>query len=133
MNVGTVGSMNLNQAFANRSPDVYVLDSVTKDDFVRALIAKFGTRFSVAQGEWAYKVLETTQNFLKQDTVQAEDIALAVSQRSCYALLKKIEQTGNARLAIKRTIYGTVYLYDPALAEQLLKIIDVAVGAFPTA
>ena len=133
MNTGTTGSMNLNQAFASRSPAVYVLDSVTKDDFVRALIAKFGTRFSVAQGEWVYKVWETAQNYLKQDTVQAEDIALAVSQRSCYELLKQIELTGNPKSAIRNTIFGTVFLYDPQIAQQLLKIIDMTVGEFPAA
>jgi hypothetical protein len=133
MNVGTTGSMNLNQAFASRSPSVYVLDSVTKNDFVRALVAKFGERFTIKQGEWAFKVWETTQEYLKQDTVQADDIALAVSQRSCYELLKQIQLTGDAKRAIRNTIFGTVFLYDPQIATQLMSAINVAVGEFPTA
>lgn len=133
MNTGTTGSMSLNQAFASRSPSVYVLDSVTKDDFIRALVAKFGNRFTTKQGEWVYKVWETAQAYLKQDTVQAEDIALAVSQRSCYELLKQVELTGNAKSAIRNTIFGTVFLYDPQIAHQLIGAIDVAVGEFPAA
>jgi midasin (ATPase involved in ribosome maturation) len=133
MNVGTAGTTPLNESLSSRFPATYVLPNAKKEAFIQALFAKYGNRFTEKQAGWAYDIFTSTHKFLRQNNIQADNIALAVSQRSCFELLKQIEVTGDVREALEDTFYGKVYSYDPEVAEQLKNILDITAGAFPAA
>ena len=61
----------------------------------------------------------------------AEDIAMAISQRSCFEILRQLRFDDDYKEVIKDTIYGTVTLYDGKVAEGLLEVLDSTIRRPP--
>lgn len=133
MNTETQGTGPLNEAFANRAPTVIILNEVSEDDFVNFSERKFGSLYSAPLLKWAYKIYSESVNYLCQSTIQAEDIAMALSQRSCFEILRQLRFDDDYKEVIKDTIFGTVSLYDGKVAEGLLDVLDSTIGLPPVA
>lgn len=131
MNTETQGTGPLNEAFANRAPTVVILNEVSEDDFVNFSERKFGDLYSTSLLKWAYKIYTESVEYLCQSTVQAEDIAMAISQRSCFEILRQLRFDDDYKEVIKDTIYGTVTLYDGKVAEGLLEVLDSTIRRPP--
>ncbi len=131
MNTETQGTGPLNEAFANRAPTVVILNEVSEDDFVNFSERKFGDLYSTALLKWAYKIYTETVDYLCQSTVQAEDIAMAISQRSCFEILRQLRFDDDYKEVIKDTVFGTVSLYDGKVAEELLDVLDSVIRRPP--
>lgn len=132
MNTETQGTGPLNEAFANRAPTTIILNAVTEEDFVNFSERKFGDLYSPSLLKWAYKIYTETVDYLCQSTVQAEDIAMAISQRSCFEILRQLRFDDDYKEVIKDTVYGTISLYDGKVAEELLDVLDTVIRRPPS-
>lgn len=133
MNTETQGTGPLNEAFANRAPTVIILNEVSENDFVNFSERKFGSLYSAPLLKWAYKIYSESVNYLCQSTIQAEDIAMALSQRSCFEILRQLRFDDDYKEVIKDTIFGTVSLYDSKVAEGLFDVLDSTIAHPPVA
>lgn len=118
MNVGTYGSKGVNQALSSRFRQTYLLDDPSKEDFVSILL-KQGC--SKADAVYVYNAYDKIINYLKLPKINAEDVCMNVTMRSCIGALENIEEGESRQDAIKNTIIGKIAEEDMALAEDVLK------------
>ncbi len=123
MNVGTVGSRDISEAYADRSKQIYVLNDTKKDDYINILMQK-GYQKEVC--EWVYDVYVRIQNYLKNPKEPREEYLLLIGLRSSIGALQNIEEGEDPKTAIKNSLAGKLALVDLDVYEDILKnVVDV--------
>jgi hypothetical protein len=117
MNVGTAGSRSVNEALASRFRQSYMLNDPTKEDFLKILMNSSGAKKSVA--EWVYNAYIKIHEYLKNPSVNAEDICLNITLRSCIGAIDNISEGENAKQAIINTLVGKVSEVSRELADNI--------------
>ena len=115
MNSGTEGSRLPNQAFTSRSPDVFMLDDPSEDDFIAILQRDYSAKNCRA----VYRAYSKIVAYLNSSAVNAQDIALAVTMRHCLAALRQVERCGvKLKTAIRNTMIGAIAIFNLPLATM---------------
>lgn len=115
MNVGTEGTMWLNQAFASRFKQKYRIADPSPDDFIRFL-----TKYGYAQydAKYIYDAYTKIKNTLLENRSTAE-YALNLSTRACLGALENMAEGDDPKTAITDTLVGAVGIVDPQTADML--------------
>lgn len=115
MNVGTEGTMWLNQAFASRFKQKYRVSDPSPDDFVQFLM-KYG--YSNYDSKYVYNAYTKIKNALLENRSTSE-YALNLSTRACLGALENMEEGDDPKTAISDTLIGAIGIVDPATADEL--------------
>lgn len=117
MNVGTEGTMWLNQSFASRFKQKYRIADPSDEDFIRFLTNYGYDRDAAAYVHDAYvKVMK----LLTSNRATAE-YALNLSIRACLGALENMSEGEDAKTALVDTIVGAVGIVDPQAAMDIEK------------
>ena len=116
MNIGTFGSRGINQALSSRFKQTYILDDPNKDVFVE-ILEKQG--YEKKACEYIYKAYDKICKYLKDPSVNREDICLNLSIRTCLGALQNYEDGDTIKDAMKNTFIGKIYEVDPELANDV--------------
>lgn len=117
MNVGTEGTMWLNQAFASRFKQKYRIADPSKEDFIRFL-TNYGYEQDAA--EYVHDAYTKVMNLLTSNRATAE-YALNLSTRACLGALENMSEGDDAKTALTDTIVGAIGIVDPKAAEDIQK------------
>lgn len=104
MNVGTNGSLELNEALASRFKQKYELPDPTKTDCINILMKHNDNRKICT---WVYDVYSKVLDYIKSPK-GCSDLVRNVSLRSCIGALEEIEEGKDPKRAIKNTIIGDI-------------------------
>ena len=115
MNVGTEGTMWLNQAFASRFKQKYRISDPTPEDFVRFLTS-YG--YAEYNAKYIYEAYVKIKNSLMENRSTSEYI-LNLSTRACLGALENMEEGDDPKTAITDTLIGAIGIVDPKTAENL--------------
>lgn len=117
MNVGTEGTMWLNQSFASRFKQKYRIADPSPEDFIRFLTNYGYDRDAAAYVHDAYvKVIA----LLTSNRATAE-YALNLSTRACLGALENMSEGEDAKTALIDTVVGAVGIVDPQAADNISK------------
>lgn len=117
MNVGTEGTMWLNQSFASRFKQKYRIADPSREDFIRFLTNYGYDRDAAAYVHDAYvKVMA----LLTSNRATAE-YALNLSTRACLGALENMSEGEDAKTALIDTVVGSVGIVDPQAADNISK------------
>ena len=117
MNVGTEGTMWLNQSFASRFKQKYRIADPSPEDFIRFLTNYGYDRDAAAYVHNAYvKVM----NLLTSNRATAE-YAMNLSTRACLGALENMSEGEDAKTALIDTVVGAVGIVDPQAADNISK------------
>lgn len=119
MNIGTVGSKQLSQAFANRFKQTYILNDPSREQFIDILCKKTGE--SRKKCDWVYSAYESITNYLRSPEVNAEDICMNLSIRTCLGCIECMEEGDKPREAVLNTMIGAIAEADLDIAESAKK------------
>lgn len=117
MNVGTEGTMWLNQAFASRFKQKYHMADPSKEDFIRFL-TNYG--YDDSHARYVHNAYEKVLAYLTSSRATAE-YAVNLSTRACLGALENISEGEDPKTAIMDTIVGSIGIVDPATAENVCK------------
>ena len=117
-NVGTYGSSSTSQALDSRFEQDYELNDPTETDFKNILISK---GFQKQDVDWVYKAYNAILIYLMSDIVNAEELALSITLRSCIGALNSIKNGNKPKRAIKNAMLGKISMYDPELGVDIEK------------
>lgn len=123
MNPDTIGSTQLNQAFASRSDTIIVMDNPDKKAFINNTMAKYGKRWTKKQISFAYDIMKKTQSFLCQKDVNAEEISEAITPRLAVGFLKHCEKV-SVEKALNKSFYGMISLYNRDIANRFQSVLE---------
>lgn len=115
MNVGTEGTMWLNQAFASRFKQKYRIADPSPDDFIRFL-TKYG--YTQYDAKYVYDAYTKIKSTLLENRSTAE-YALNLSTRACLGALENMAEGDDPKTAITDTLVGAVGIVDPQTADML--------------
>lgn len=116
MNIGTYGSKSLSQAFSSRFKQTYILNDPTKKEFISILEMQ---GFKKKYCEWVHTAYQRIINYLESPQVNASDITLNVTLRSCIGALESIEDGDSPTLALKNTLLGKIAEVDAEIANNV--------------
>lgn len=116
MNVGTYGSIALNEALSSRFKTTYILDDPEQNAFIDILCKSGGTRKA---SMWVYNVYKKLIDFLNSPSVNAEEISMRLTMRGCIGALEAIEEGEPPKEAIRRTLIGKIAESDLELATTI--------------
>lgn len=117
MNVGTEGTMWLNQAFASRFKQKYRISDPTPEDFIRFLTS-YG--YAEYNAKYIYEAYTKIRNSLLESRSTSEYV-LNLSTRACLGALENMEEGDDPKTAITDTLIGAIGIVDPKTAESLEK------------
>ncbi len=117
MNVGTEGTMWLNQSFASRFKQKYRIADPSREDFIRFLI-NYGYDRDAA--EYIHDAYMKVINLLTSSRATAE-YALNLSTRACLGALENMSEGEDAKTALMDTVVGAIGIVDPQTAEDIGK------------
>lgn len=115
MNVGTEGTMWLNQAFASRFKQKYRISDPTPEDFIHFLTS-YG--YAEYNAKYIYEAYTRIKNSLMESRSTSE-YALNLSTRACLGALENMEEGDDPKTAITDTLIGAIGIVDPKTAESL--------------
>jgi midasin (ATPase involved in ribosome maturation) len=118
MNVGTNGSMTLNEALSARFKTTYIFDDPTEQDFISILCKAGGT---LQASRWVFGVYNKIINYLMDPSINAEDVCMRLTMRGCIGALEAIEEGEDSKTAIQRSLIGKIAETDLELADLVLK------------
>ncbi len=121
-NVGTQGTRDPSEAFSSRLPHTFILNDPSDKDFID-ILQKNCENVKKQDCKKVYKAYKKVLNYLLNPDVNAEDIALSITLRSCIAALMEIECGIGFKEAVKNTIIGAVGIKDMELEQNLERII----------
>ena len=117
MNVGTEGTMWLNQSFASRFKQKYRIADPSREDFIRFL-TNYGYDRDAA--EYVHDAYAKVMNLLTSSRATAE-YALNLSTRACLGALENMSEGDDAKTALIDTVVGAIGIVDPQTAESIRK------------
>lgn len=120
MNVGTVGSRAISEAYADRSKQVYVLDDTKKEDFIDILMQK---GYKKPACEWVYEAYTRIQTYLKNPKEPREEYLLLVGIRGAIGTLQNIEEGDDPKQALENSLVGKLALVDLDVYNDILKTV----------
>ena len=126
MNVGTEGTMWLNQAFASRFKQKYRISDPTTEDFIRFL-TNYG--YSKSAAVYVHTAYTKVMALLQANRATAE-YAMNLSTRACLGALENMSEGEDAKIALMDTIVGSIGIVDPKTAENICKNIIENLPAF---
>lgn len=122
MNVGTAGSRTVNQAFANRFKQSFVMDDPEKDTFVRILMNSGESRDVCT---WVYDCYTALRNRVQDNTLaDTESILLALSMRSCFGAIENMQEGMKPKKAIEHSIIGKIAEQDKDVAMDCMSTLE---------
>lgn len=117
MNVGTEGTMWLNQSFASRFKQKYRISDPTKEDFI-SFLTNYGYERDAAI--YVHDAYEKVVALLNSSRATAE-YALNLSTRACLGALENMVEGDDPKTALMDTIVGSIGIVDPKTAENISK------------
>lgn len=117
-NTGTNGSKDMSQALSNRFKYSVIIDDPKKDDFINILVSKGHDKIP---SEWVYDAYMKIITYLKSPKINAEDIALSLSMRTCLGALDAMADGDNPIEAIENTFLGKISESDLEIATLAKK------------
>lgn len=119
MNCGTQGSREPNEAFTSRSPDTFMLDDPTEEEFL-AILEKKGYPLKLCKN--VYKAYTKIIGYLQG--VNANDVAMSITMRHCLAALRRIHKLNVPfKEALSDTMIGAIGIKDVELATTTYKAV----------
>lgn len=115
MNVGTEGTMWLNQSFASRFKQKYRIADPSTEDFIRFLTS-YGYSWDAAA--YVHDAYVKVMNLLTSNRATAE-YALNLSTRACLGALENMSEGEDAKAALIDTVVGTIGIVDPQTADNI--------------
>jgi hypothetical protein len=116
MNVGTYGSKGVNQALSSRFKQSYTLNDPSKNDFIKILM---NTGADKGLATWVYNAYDKIVSYLKEPSVNEEDICLNCTLRGCIGAIENIQEGEEEKQAIKNTLVGKIAEVNLELAEEV--------------
>jgi len=124
MNVGTNGSLPLNQALANRFKTTFILDDPTKETFINILIKSSGKDKDIC--EYVQNAYERIVNYLMSPSVNEEELVNNLSIRTCLGAITNMEEGQPPKRALINSLVGAIAVVDLELARKIQnEIIDL--------
>ncbi len=117
MNVGTEGTMWLNQSFASRFKQKYRITDPSREDFIRFLM-NYG--YAEDAAEYVYDAYTKVMKLLTSSRATVE-YALNLSTRACLGALENMSEGDDAKTALMDTIVGAIGIVDPQAATDIEK------------
>lgn len=117
MNVGTEGTMWLNQAFASRFKQKYRIADPSPEDFI-CFLTNYGYDRDAAA--YVHNAYVKVMNLLTSNRATAE-YALNLSTRACLGALENMSEGEDAKTALIDTVVGAVGIVDPQAADNISK------------
>lgn len=116
MNTQTQGSKELNEAFSSRFPYVFILDDPEEEQFIDILASDGNTRTNAKK---VYKAFAKIIKYLESPEINAEDVAMSLTMRHCFAALRLIREGALLKSALKNTLVGAIAIKDLLLAKKV--------------
>ena len=117
MNVGTEGTMWLNQSFASRFKQKYRVADPSREDFIHFL-TNYGYDRDAA--EYVHDAYSKVMGLLTSNRATAE-YAMNLSTRACLGALENMSEGDDAKTALMDTIVGAIGIVDPQAATDIEK------------
>ena len=126
MNVGTEGTMWLNQSFASRFKQKYRVADPSREDFIHFL-TNYGYERDAA--EYVHDAYTKVMGLLTSNRATAE-YAMNLSTRACLGALENMSEGDDAKTALLDTIVGAIGIVDPQTATDIEKNVIANLPAF---
>lgn len=115
MNVGTEGSLGVNEAVATRFKQKYQIDDPTDDEFLSFLTCR---GFEEKESKYVFNAYKKTVEYLNSSKATA-DLVLNLSTRACIGALENMSEGSDAKEAIRDTIVGSIGICDLDIADKI--------------
>lgn len=117
MNVGTEGTMWLNQSFSSRFKQKYRIADPSREDFIGFLM-NYG--YDRDDSAYVYDAYKKVMNLLTSSRATTE-YALNLSTRACLGALENMSEGDDAKTALMDTVVGAIGIVDPQTAMDIEK------------
>jgi hypothetical protein len=115
-NIGTYGSRDVNQALNNRFMQTFEIEEPTKEEFVKFLMLHDN---NAARCKWVYDAYHRITTYLKDPSINADEILKNISFRSCLGVLKGIKYGQSPKRAVKNSIVNKISEADVTLGHTI--------------
>ena len=123
MNIGTIGSKQVSQPFANRFRQTYEMNDPEEDIFIKILMTHGAEK---ERASWVYQTYQSIIKSIEEDNPMAdtESILLSLSLRSCIGALENIEEGNSPKEAIRDSIINKIKEQDLEVASHCEELLD---------